>query len=127
MNTKVLLIFIAIVFCNNFLFGQTVIPANLSSSTSFQNGSFLINSDVIIQNNAEITFDNAQISIDAGKTITIEPGCKLNIFNGSILTASGLSFWQGIILRGIPTASHVSGNNLNPQQGQLMMKNSTIE
>lgn len=127
MNTKVFLIIIAIVFiCNNFLFGQTVIPANLTSSTTYS-GNCTINSDVFIQNNAEITFDNAQISIDAGKTITIEPGCKLNIFNGSTLTASGLSFWQGIILRGIPTASHVSGNNLNPQQGQLMIKNSTIE
>ncbi|MBT3421573.1 MAG: T9SS type A sorting domain-containing protein [Bacteroidetes bacterium] len=127
MNRKLLLILIAIVFiCNNFLFGQTVIPANLTSSITYS-GNCIINSDVYIQNGAEITFDNAQISIDAAKTITIEPGCKLNVFNGSTLTASGINFWQGIILRGIPTVSHVSGNSLNPQQGQLMMQNSTIE
>lgn len=116
MNKKVLLYLIATVFiCNNWLFGQTEIHSPLTLSTTFSNGSYVITSDLSIQSGAEITFENAQISIYPGVQIIIEPECKLNIFNGSTLTASGLSYWQGIVLKGIPTASHVSGNDLNPQ------------
>lgn len=115
---------------------ETDIEISKQASVSV-NGTQVWNTDKWFHGNinvnagAELTINNATITMGANTRIQVAPGGKLNLNNTTITSGCG-EFWDGIFVHG--TANQYGGTTQSwniapyvPQSGWLNMNNSTIQ
>ncbi len=95
----------------------------VSSSNPFDNNTYKFKENLIIENNAVLTINNAELQFAKDKKIIIQPGSKLILNNTKVTNLEECgNFWQGIEVWGNRLASqHTPG-----AQGIVELKNGAV-